>query len=440
MKREIEAKLMQMLDPQSPNRVIVIEGARQVGKSYLVNRVLQSQTLPVLAFDLEKKKRLRNQIDQTEEFADFQNLMFDQYGLKRPSILFFDEAQESLKLASYIRSFKEDWPDIRVILTGSSMNRFFMQTERMPVGRTQSLTVFPFNFTEFVRCVNGEELADFIYSAPEKITASRHRLLLELFDQYLQVGGYPEAVLAHKNHQSVVPLLDEILAGLEEDFRRKETFQPELFRNILQSIANHIGSLSKLTQFETTKYSATKIIAAMKGWHLILEVNQLALNPLHAKFLPKRYLHDVGIVNRLRSLAIPPISILDTIDPFLRIPLGGLFENALLINLLAGESAHFQVAAWKMGRNSDIEIDFLMDFPEYAAKIPIECKAAVSLKNKHYKNLMHYLALTKQKFAVVVSAAPFEIITNAAKQTVLNLPVYLASKENIKNYYQKNLK
>ena len=52
---------------------------------------------------------------------------------------------------------------------------------------------------------------------------------------------------------------------------------------------------------------------------------------------------------------------------------------------------------------------------------------------------MHYLALTKQKFAVVVSAAPFEIITNAAKQTVLNLPVYLASKENIKSYYQKNL-
>jgi len=42
MKREIETKLLQMLDPQSPNRVIVIEGARQVGKSYLVNRVLQS--------------------------------------------------------------------------------------------------------------------------------------------------------------------------------------------------------------------------------------------------------------------------------------------------------------------------------------------------------------------------------------------------------------
>ncbi|MEI6614583.1 MAG: AAA family ATPase [Chrysiogenales bacterium] len=121
MKREIETKLVQMLDPQSPNRVIVIEGARQVGKSYLVNRVLQSQTLPVLAFDLEKKKRLRNQIDQTEEFADFQNLMFDQYGLKRPSILFFDEAQESLKLASYIRSFKEDWPDWKRIFAARKL-------------------------------------------------------------------------------------------------------------------------------------------------------------------------------------------------------------------------------------------------------------------------------------------------------------------------------
>ena len=163
MKREIENKLQTLLADDSGNNVIVIEGARQVGKSFMVNRVLESQPTSFLSFDLEKNKKLRRQIDETEDLTDFQALMTDQYDLKKDSILFLDEAQESKKLADYVKSFKEDWPGTRVILTGSSMNRFFSKDTRIPVGRTRSITVFSFSFSEFVEyiiIVDNAELSD----------------------------------------------------------------------------------------------------------------------------------------------------------------------------------------------------------------------------------------------------------------------------------------
>jgi predicted AAA+ superfamily ATPase len=440
MKREIEGKLRAMLADNSRNNVIIVEGARQVGKSYMVNNVLESQRLPYFSFDLEKNKKLRRQIDETEDFSDFRTLMVDQYGLKKGSILFIDEAQESKNLANYVKSFKEDWLDMRVILTGSSMNRFFSKDTRIPVGRTRSITIFCFSFSEFIEYIKGEDLAEFLRSSPRNIPASRHKMLLELFDRYMVVGGYPEAVIAYKNSESYFEIIDEIMAGLEEDFQRKEAFHPELFRDVVRGVANYIGSPSKFTHFDTTKYRAKKALEAMKGWHIVLEVEQYSFDPQKSNFLPKRYLHDIGVVNRKSSMAVPSVSILDTIDPILSIPLGGLFENAVLLNLVKGESARYSVGTWKKGKSTDIEVDFVMDIPELGVKIPIECKAALKLNSKHYKNIAHYLRLTGQAFGVVVSAAPLEKIIIGDQFTIMNIPVYLADKENIKAYYKNNVK
>lgn len=439
MERELEEKLRSMLTDTSRNDVIIVEGARQVGKSYLVNNVLNGLAKPFLAFDLEKEDRLRREIDKTEDFNDFKTLLHDRYGLQDQSFLFFDEAQESRKLAHYVKSIKEDWPEIRVILTGSSMNRFFGKDVRIPVGRTRSICVFSFSFTEFVQYTKGRELADFLRSAPDHTPASRHELFLECFDSYLSVGGYPEAVIAFASGQNPYEMIDEIVASLEEDFSRKEAYQPELFASILDGVSNHLSSPSKYTHFETTKYYAKEAISAMQAWHIILEVSPRSLDPLRGKFLPKRYLHDLGVINRRRSLALPTISVLDTIDPLLRTPLGGVFENAVLLNLVAGESAHYGIGTWKKGNNTDIEVDFILDLPELRAKIPIESKAATVLRKKHYKNIVHYLKLTGQKLGITVTAAPFEIINVADGLKIVNIPIYLAIKSNVRSYCAKHL-
>ncbi|MCP4681403.1 MAG: AAA family ATPase [Desulfobacterales bacterium] len=436
MKREAEAKLRASLADRTRNHVIIVEGAGQVGKSYMVDHVLGSQPLPYLAYDLEKERKLKRRIDETADFNDFKALMEDQYGLKQGSILFLDEAQECRKLAQYVKSFKEDWPGIRVILTGSSMNRFFSKDTRIPVGRSRSIAVFSFSFSEFVEYVKGEEMAELLRSAPESVPPSRHRMMLELYERYMLTGGYPEAVIAYQNGEPYFEVIDEIMAGLDEDFQRKEAVEPGLFNEIIRGVANHIGSPSKYSHFDATKYMAKKVVESMKGWHIVLEVTPLALDPQRSGFLPKRYLHDIGVVNRRRSLAVPSISILNTVDPLLRTPLGGLFENAVLLSLVKSESARYSVGTWKKGKNSDIECDFIMDAPQLGVKIPIECKAALNVQRKHYKNIIHYLRLTGQKFGIVVSAAPLETIIIEDKFMIMNIPIYLADKGNIITYFK----
>jgi len=437
MKREIHDQLYKYINDTSNRDVIVIEGARQVGKSYLVNQVLKSIESHFLSFDLEKEPKLRHQINNTENFNDFKSLMEDNYALKKNTVLFFDEAQECQKLAMYVKSFKEDWHGVKVILTGSSMNRFFPKTIRIPVGRMRSMCVYPFSFSEFIRFIHGNDLSDFILSAPEIIPKSRHMKLLEYFDIYQITGGYPEAVKAYQKNESARDIIEEIIASLEEDFQRKEGYQPGLFGSALRGVANHIGSPSKLTHVEATKYYARQVIELMKTWHIILEVDLYSFDPNHSNFLPKRYLHDIGVANLFRTLAVPPISIIHTIDPLMRTPLGGLFENAVLINLLQGGSAYKKISTWKKNQKSNIEVDFIVDVHDSFHKIPIECKATIKIQKKHIKNIIHYLNSCGQKFGIVVSAAPFEKLKLENDIIILNVPIYLANTLNINTYFHK---
>lgn len=434
MKRDIEPILCKMLADEGQHEVILIEGARQVGKSTMVSQVLRSLKKSYVSIDLEKNRKIARMIDRTEDFNDFRMLMRDQCDLQDNSVLFLDEAQECQILASYIKSFKEDWPDVRVILTGSSMNRLFSSKTRIPVGRTKSLCIYPFSFSEFLRCMGQVELADFIKSSPLDIPASRHEHLVNLYDKYIHTGGYPEAVKALAGGGSPEDVIDEITGTLQDDFARKEDFDSTLFEDVIQAISSHIGSPAKYTHINTTKYNARKVIEAMKAWHIVLEVCAHPLDPQHTNFLPKRYLHDLGVVNRHRSVVVPSLSLLRTLDPVLRTPLGGLFENAVLLSLLEGESAKKQVGTWRKNTKSSVEVDFILDAPDLNAKIPIECKATLKIKRRHVESVGEYLAATRQYFGVVVSAAPLGVVRQTNECCILNIPIYLASKSNILSY------
>ena len=279
-----------------------------------------------------------------------------------------------------------------------------------------------------------KELADFIRSSPLQIEPSRHEYLLELYDTYLHTGGYPEAVKALAAGESAAPVIEEIMGTLQDDFARKEDYTSALFEDSIRAIASHIGSPSKYTHINTTKYHAKKVIEAMKAWHIIIEVCAHSLDPQHSDFLPKRYLHDLGVVNRYRSMIIPSLSMLRTLDPALRTPLGGLFENAVLLSLLEGESAKKQIGTWRKRAKSSTEVDFILDAPDLKTKIPIECKATLKVKRRHVEGVGEYLTATQQNFGVIVSAAPLAVVRETAQYSILNIPVYLATKANILKY------
>ena len=439
MRRDIHPILEAMLCDESRREVVFVEGARQVGKSTLVNDVLAGVDRPSVGIDLEKDRKTARLIDKTEDFEDFRTLMRDECGLTEDgSILFLDEAQECPVLSRYVKSFKEDWHGVRVVLTGSSMHRLFGKDTRIPVGRTRSLCVLPFSFPEFLRCLGQDELAETVRAAPASIPPSRHNRLLKFYDRYLHAGGYPEAVKALAAGEAAEPVIDEILGTLQDDFARKEDYESALFESTIRAVANHVGSPSKYTHLDTTKYYAKKVIAAMRAWHLVLEVRPQAMDPQHSDFLPKRYLHDLGVVNRHRSMAVPSLSLLRTLDPASRGPLGGLFENAVLLSLLEGASAKKQVGTWRKSARSAVEVDFVMDTPELGLKIPLECKAALRVKRRHTDSIVDYLRTTHQSFGVLISAAPLDLVYRGRDCSVLNVPAYLATRENIRGYAERH--
>jgi predicted AAA+ superfamily ATPase len=180
------------------------------------------------------------------------------------------------------------------------------------------------------------------------------------------------------------------------------------------------------------------VLAGLRSWHLLLEVRAQAIDPQHSDFLPKRYLHDLGVVNRLRSLAMPPISLLRTLEPSLRTPLGGLFENAVLLSLLEGASTQKTISTWRKGAKSTIEIDFVIDGNQMGMKIPIECKAALAVHHRHIENVAAYLQTAHQRFGVLISAAPLTMVEQNAETSILNIPVYLANLGNILRYSETN--
>lgn len=440
MKRDMESTLARMLNDHRQHEVILVEGARQVGKSTLVNHVLADSDRDVVAIDLEKDRRTARLIDKTVDFQDFRALMTDRFNLREDGgILFIDEAQECPRLAEYVKSFKEDWHGVRVILTGSSMHRLFGPDIRIPVGRTRSLCVFPFSFTEYLRCLGHTALAESIVQAPSSLPPSRHQFCLELYDQYLHTGGYPEAVKALAAGDPPEPVVDEIVGALQDDFARREEYEPALFEDTLRAVANHVGSPSKYTHIDTTKYKAKQVIEAMTAWHLILEVRAQTLDPRHSDFLPKRYLHDLGVVNRLRSMAVPSLSLLKTVDASLRTPLGGLFENAVLLGLLEGSSAKKKIGTWRKSAQSAVEVDFVMDAAELGLNVPIECKAALTAKPRHARSIIEYLQTMKQPIGLLITAAPFTIVHEKQNCRVLNIPAYLANRVNMLEYIRRNM-
>src|SRR3989338_3411164 len=129
MKRNIEHIIRDFgRNSSSGSRVLLVEGARQEGKTYLVEGVLKTlNQTRVISINLEKEKDLKFEIDGTHDFKEFTQWLIFKKGFKDNQLhtVFIDEAQESKNLGSYVLSMKEEWKNTKVILTGSSMNRLF---------------------------------------------------------------------------------------------------------------------------------------------------------------------------------------------------------------------------------------------------------------------------------------------------------------------------
>lgn len=432
IKREASNKLKKYLNNKELHRnVVLVEGARQVGKTTLVKMTLEEMGLACLELNLEKKPVVRARIDACKDFPEFEQYLADEFHFHPGSgcALFIDEAQESETLGNYVRCLKEDWENTTTIISGSALTRLFREEQRYPIGRVSKLHLQPFSFVEFLRALGNDSLVSFIldYSLGSEISQNRHELLLDLLNQYITVGGLPEVVTLYSREQKSrewYELRETLIYSYRDDFIRYFGIEKaNLFERAVDVVAANVGSPSKdshIAKPGTAAYkAAADVYAQLEGWKIIHKVPQKGAHPEKTQFLPKRYLFDLGVLNYFRFRAIPSVKV-DFVQPAsVRTSIGGVLENYLLLQVLQ-ESPH--IARFKK-RQGGTEIDFVLDL--HGVKVPVECKGAVKSKLTHARGLIEYKKTYQTKDAILFNLAPPTILSTA-DCLIQTLPLYLA--------------
>jgi len=438
IKRIAEAKIYSTLTDKKDRNVILLQGARQVGKSTLLENIV-SKIPNSITINLETERPLRQRIDETISFTDFEKVLatLANWNTNTP-VLYFDEAQESKQLGTFVREMKEKWTTTKVILSGSSMSRLFRETDRIPVGRFSTFTLGPLTFEEYLTADNQFALLDSISDATQiaKISPVIHQLLLEKLDAFLQIGGLPPVVINALDNKDYFKTLTDIFLAQEEDFLRKTSLSSKFrFKDALASVAKNVGYSSHFNHLAESLSLAKSVSSILSSWHLIHNVEQRGLSST-TNFHPKRYLYDIGVLQLLREMPLPKLSLINTTNPALRTALGGIIENHVLTQMQSHLLGNLHISGWKKSSKDLTEVDFVWRDTNFI--VPLECKASLRVTPRSFSSVNQYLNETKERLGIVISLAPFEVFENTAKRVLINLPAYAVNPTIIRGIVSEN--
>ncbi|NQV75586.1 MAG: ATP-binding protein [Bacteroidetes bacterium] len=419
-----------------PRKPLVIRGARQVGKTTLVNQfATQFEQYIYLNLELAEDK------EPFDNFTSIENLINTLFFLKNKSVtrksttlIFIDEIQEVPKALNTLRYFYELAPEISVIAAGSMLETLFDKNISFPIGRVEYKVIRPVSFPEFLSAIGETAALEQINKVP--IAAFAQTKLLSLFHTYALIGGMPEIVQHYATHKDLVtlgPIYDSLISGYMDDVEKyaKSNAQILHIRHCIQSSFAHAGKRIKFEGFGNSAYKSREMGESLRTLEKALLMQLIypcttATLPMvpDIKKSPRLQILDTGLLNYFIGIQKEIIGT-DDLNSIYR---GTLIEHFIGQELLAFQfnalsTLHFWVREKK---ESTAEVDYL--FPYNGMIIPIEVKsgAAGSLKSLH-----SFMDLAPHDMAIRFYAGNLSItdaITQNGKQyQILNLPYYLGS-------------
>ncbi len=225
MKRGLEKFLLDWKkDPA--HKPIILRGARQVGKSYLVNSLGQTfDSYVEINFDLDESfLKIFEQDRNPERIIRDLALATGKRIIPGETLLFLDEIQECPNAIQALRYFYEKMPKLHVIGAGSLID-FTLEKIGVPVGRVEMLNLYPMSFAEFLRAKEKDLLIEELaYHDPSKeLSEVAHNQLLRLYLEYMAVGGMPEAIakwLQSSDLKKVKKVHRSLISTYQQDFTK----------------------------------------------------------------------------------------------------------------------------------------------------------------------------------------------------------------------------
>jgi predicted AAA+ superfamily ATPase len=415
---------------------LLLRGARQVGKSFAIRHWGHATygRDNLLEINLEERPDLgvifkQNLLIERIEQEIFLATGFD---LSRPGVaLFIDEIQSVPEAITALRYFYEKHPSLPVIAAGSLLE-FALGEVGLPVGRIESLYLYPLSFAEFLSALGKEHLAAFIRntSLTNAIPSHLHEELLTLLKRYFFVGGMPEAVNEYSrtnNLASASRVHLQILSSFKDDFAKyAHAADWEALRVVFDRSPYHIAETGiKLSRFDPS-LKAEKVRRAL---HLLSTARVLtkvratskAQFPLRASAEETRYklvFIDIGLAQAALGFdwrQIPVDADLTTIFD------GKFAEQFVGQEILATRSAEYeyQLHYWhRDAPGSSAEVDYLLERGN--SIIPIEVKSG---HRGHLKSLAVYQTTFRPESALILSQRNIESLDNLRW-----VPLYLAGR------------
>ena len=414
MKRLVEENLKSWYK-QENRKPLVIQGARQVGKSTLVKNFCKNESINLFEINLEKRKlKSLNVVDEIDIISII-NEIEDVCGkelIATNSIVFLDEIQDSKLGFQALRYFYEERPDLAVIAAGSLLNLYLHSNEiTVPVGRIEYLHLGPMTFTEFLMAMDEHLLLKRLNSYWQ-ITDTQFQKLHDLMNCYILVGGMPEAVLNYSKNKSFLKVR-KIQNDLIESFRND--FHKYSKKNNIDSI-NEVFNFTVQNLGKKVKYSeinqTTKSALLKNAINSLIHANIIhKVSHTHASGVPlsvgsnseifKLYFIDIGLVSASSDLNQEILNKKDWLNK------GDLAEQFihqhLIYNFQVGHKSNLYY--WLNDKpKSQAEIDLLIQSQREI--IPIEIKFSSS---KKVKSLWHFIEIKNIERAVHFGIHKYEI-------------------------------
>ena len=423
MKRTIYTDMLRW--KQSPYRKpLVLQGARQVGKTYILTEFGKNEYENTIRFDCAKDPRLHDLFShgfRVDRILTQMEVLSGQRILPEKTLIVIDEIGDEPLALEALKYFCEDAPEYHIAVAGSLLGLAIHSGVSYPVGKTDELFLYPLSFVEFLAARHGDSAAEQLLSTPLKELSAMKSFFMESLREYYFTGGMPEVVqglLDGRPYEELRNIQKQILADYSLDISKHASSAVlgrihQVWNSIPQQLAK---SNKKFIYGDIQKGARAKDFELAIQWlmdaGIVYKISRVRKPGVPLKFYEdfsgfKLFMLDHGLMGAMVDAPVTDLLIKEnTFEEFK----GTFTEQYVLEQLIADGISVFYFDS----DSTKLELDFLIQ--NGSRLVPIEVKAEENLQSK---SLRQFKLNCPDSLPVRVSMADYR-----EQENLINLPLY----------------
>ena len=423
MKRTIYEKLK--IWKNKPNRKpLIIEGARQVGKTYIVDEFGKNEFHKYAYFNFDGNIPLINIFNEDLDVNRILSALSAMIGFKidENTLIFFDEIQVCGKAVTSLKYFCENKKEFFVIAAGSLLGLSYSDVTGFPVGKVEFLKMYPMSFREYLLSENEEILVELLENKDYETIKHVKNKYENYFKTYCLIGGMPEVVnnyIENRDFNEVNDIKKSILKSYDLDFsKHAKNGKLEKIRMVWNAIPQELSKENKKFKYSNLKKGSRAkdfedAIQFLKDAGLIYTIKNIKKYNSPIKTYEdnncfKIYMLDVGLLSSMNNVNA---NIINDMDKIFEEYKGSLAEQFVLNELLYNG---FEPVCYYTDDTSRLEVDFVIECEN--ENVPVEVKSGINLKAKSLNSIIEK---NKIKKAIRYSLADYK-----QNEVIEDIPIY----------------